>query len=154
MLDLVKKMEHGVTLVLILMLGVIVALATLEVGFTIAKDVISPPVLFPGIDRLLDIFGKVLLVVLGIELLETLRAFASEGRVRAEIVLTVAVIALARKIILIEPEHASAVVLFGDAALLAALAVAYRFFSRPPERRPAKRTDGIEAGGADGGRER
>ncbi len=134
MLNLVRKLEHGVTLVLIVLLGVIVALATLEVGFTLAKDIISPPVLFPGIDRLLDIFGKVLLVVLGIELLETLRSFANEGRVRAEIVLTVAVIALARKIILIEPEHASAVVLFGDAALLAALAVAYRFFSRPAER--------------------
>ena len=138
MLDLVKKLEHGVTLVLIGMLGVIVALATLEVGFTIAKDVVEPPLFFPGIDRLLDIFGKVLLVVLGIELLETLRAFASEGRVRAEIVLTVAVIALSRKIILIEPEHASAVVLFGDAALLAALAVAYRFFSRPPAAPPSR----------------
>jgi uncharacterized membrane protein (DUF373 family) len=134
MLDLVRKLEHGVTMVLIVLLGAIVALATLEVGFTIAKDVVEPPIFFPGIDRLLDIFGKVLLVVLGIELLETLRAFASEGRVRAEIVLTVAVIALARKIILIEPEHASAVVLFGDAALLAALAVAYRFFSRQADR--------------------
>ena len=134
MLDLVKKLEHGVTLVLIVLLGVIVALATLEVGITIARDVVSPPVLFPGIDRLLDMFGKVLLVVLGIELLETLRAFAAEGRVRAEIVLTVAVIALARKVILLEPEHASAFVLFGDAALLAALAVAYRFFARPTER--------------------
>jgi uncharacterized membrane protein (DUF373 family) len=134
MLDLLRKAEHGVTLVLIVMMSVIVALATLEVGVTIIKVIIAPPVLFPGIDRLLDMFGKVLLVVLGIELLETLRAFAAEGRIRAEIVLTVAVIALARKIILIEPEHTSAVVLFGDAALLAAIAVAYRFFARPVDR--------------------
>jgi|SRR6185437_4382793 len=133
MADLVRKLEHGVTMLLIALLAIVVALATLELGVTIAKDVISPPILFPGIDRLLDMFGKVLLVVLGIELLETLRAFASEGRVRAEIVLTVAVIALARKIILLEPEHTSGFILLGDAALLAALAVAYRVFARRTE---------------------
>jgi uncharacterized membrane protein (DUF373 family) len=125
MLDLVKKLEHGVTLVLIAMLSMVVALATLELGVTIVKDVVAPPILFPGIEKLLELFGKVLLVLIGIELLETMRAFASERVVRAEIVLAVALIALARKIIILEPEHVSTFSMVGLAALVAAIAFAY-----------------------------
>ncbi len=130
MLELMKKLEHGVTLVLIVVLSAVVALATLELVVTVARDIAAPPVLFPGIDRLLDMFGKVLLVVIGIELLETMRAFAEDGRVRAEIVLTVAMIALARKIIILEPDHASTEKMLGVAALLSALALAYGIFVR------------------------
>src|SRR5262249_50282350 len=93
-------------------------------------DVASPPVLFPGIDKLLEIFGKLLLVVIGIELMETLRSFAREGVVRVEVVLTVAIIALARKIIVLEPGHVESLYLLGMAALLAALSFAYRAFVR------------------------
>ncbi len=130
MLGVVQKLEHTITLVLIAMLSVVVVLSTLELGVTIVKDVLAPPILFPGIDRLLVMFGKVLLVLIGIELLETMRAFATEGVVRVEIVLTVAMIAMARKIIILEPEHTSALSMMGIAALVGALAVAYLVFVR------------------------
>jgi uncharacterized membrane protein (DUF373 family) len=135
LLDLVKKLEGLVTLVLIALLAVVVVLATVELGYTIAVDVLSPPVLFPGIDRLLDIFGRLLLVVIGIELLETIRAFGREGVVRAEIVLMVTIIALARKIILIELGHVSTGEMIGLAAILGSLSLAYWVFVRDREGR-------------------
>ena len=128
MIHLAKRLEHALTLALIGMLAVVVLLATLELGVTIARDIATPPILFPGIDRLLDLFGKFLLVLIGIELLETIRAFADKGIVRTEIVLTVALIALARKIIVLEPDHVSATAMLGIAALIAAVSLAYRVF--------------------------
>lgn len=133
MLGLVKKLEHAITLVLIGMLCVVVVLATVELGVSIVKDIAAPPLLFPGIDKLLDLFGDVLLVTIGLELVETMRAFASGGAVRVEVVITVAIIALARRVIVLEPGHTSASVIFALAALLAALALAYRALVR---RRP------------------
>ena len=130
MLDLVKKLEHWVTLALIAMLAVVVVLATVELGVTLVRDIVAPPVLFPGIDKLLDVFGRVLLVLIGIELLETMRSFAGDGLVRVEVVLTVAMIALCRKIIVLEVDHVSSVAIFGIAALVAALSFAYRVFVR------------------------
>jgi len=129
-LDGIKKVEHWVTLALVGMLAVVVVLATVELGHTLVVDIVSPPVLFPGIDKLLDIFGKVLLVLIGIELLETMRIFADRGTVRVEVVLAVAMIAIARKIILVEIGHVSSLDMLGVAALLAALAFAYRPFLR------------------------
>jgi uncharacterized membrane protein (DUF373 family) len=125
MLDLVKKGERWLMLVLIAMLAVVVLLATLELGVTLARDIAAPPVLFPGIDKIIDVFGRFLLVLIGVELIETMRAFVHGGTVRVEVVVTVAMIAVARKVILIELGHVTSPEMFGIAALTAALALAY-----------------------------
>jgi uncharacterized membrane protein (DUF373 family) len=140
MLGVVKKLEHWLTLVLIAMLAIVVVLATVELGWTIAKDIAKPPVMFPGIGELLDMFGKFLLVVIGIELLETMSAFATDGVVRVDVVLTVAIIAIARKIVVLEPEHSSSAVLLGMAGLLAGLSLAYHVFVRGRVERAASRS--------------
>jgi uncharacterized membrane protein (DUF373 family) len=143
-LHYVKKLEHWVTLALVLMLAIVVVLSTVELAWTIAKDIAAQPVFFPGIDALLDIFGKFLLVLIGIELLETMRAFANDGTMRAEVVLTAAMIAIARKIIVLEAGHVPALTILGLAALLVAVSFAYQVYVRgrpppDPERRRAPR---------------
>jgi uncharacterized membrane protein (DUF373 family) len=146
MLDLVKKLEHWLTLALIAMLAVVVLLATVELGWTIAVDVAAPPVLFPGIAKLLDIFGKFLLVLIGIELVETMSTFAAGRELRVDVVLNVAIIAIARKIVVLEPDHISGSVLLGLGVLLAGLSLAYHVFVHgraarddrgPPSKPPA-----------------
>jgi uncharacterized membrane protein (DUF373 family) len=139
-LDLVKRLERWITAALIWMLLLVVVLSTIELGYTIYEDIVAPPFLFfPGIDRLLDIFGRLLLVVIGIELLETLRALSTEGLVRLEIVLTVAVIALARKIIVLEIGRVTSAEMAGIAVLLVALAAAYWAFVRHLRSSPSPR---------------
>lgn len=126
----VKKLEHGVALVLCAMLCLIVVLATVELGVLLVRDLVAPPVLFPGIDKLLDLFSQVLLVVMGLELIATMRVFATEGVARVEVVISVAAIALARKIVVLEPGHAPTSVYFGIAALFVSLSIAYMVFVR------------------------
>lgn len=126
----VKRLERWVALVLCAMLCLVVVLATVELGVVLARDILSPPVLFPGIDKLLDLFSQVMLVVMGLELVETMRHFATEGVARVEVVITVAAIALARRIVVLEPGHVPTASFFGMAALFAALAIAYRAFVR------------------------
>jgi uncharacterized membrane protein (DUF373 family) len=130
MLDILHKLERWLIVVLVAMLAVVVVLSVVELGYTIGHTIVKPPILFPGIDDLLDIFGKFLLVLIGIELLETMRALAKEGVVRVEVVLTVAMIAMARKIIVLEPTSSSGLAMFGVAALLVSLSVAYQVYVR------------------------
>ncbi len=126
----VKKLEHAVSLVLCGMLCLIVVLATVELGVLLVRDLAAPPVLFPGIDKLLDLFSQVLLVVMGLELIETMRVFATEGVARVEVVISVAAIALARRIVVLEPGHAPTSTYFAIAALFASLSLAYLVFVR------------------------
>jgi uncharacterized membrane protein (DUF373 family) len=121
---ILKKFERIVVLALIIMMMLVVALATVELGWIIIKDIISPPIFFMEIKELLEIFGFFLLVLIGVELLETIKAYLKEGVVHVEIVLEVALIAVARKVIILDLEKYGSLTLVGIAALILALAVA------------------------------
>ena len=125
MLDLLKKFEKGVTVTLVVLMALVVLLATIELGWIIIKDIITPPAFLLEIDELLDIFGLFLLVLIGVELLDTIRAYLREHVVHVEVVLEVALIAVARKIIILELKETPSLSLVGIAALVAALAAAF-----------------------------
>jgi uncharacterized membrane protein (DUF373 family) len=71
------------------------------------------------------LFAGVLLVVLGLELLDTLRNYFIEHRFRVEFLISVALIAVARHIIQLDYEHASPWLLMAIALLIFSLAASY-----------------------------
>jgi uncharacterized membrane protein (DUF373 family) len=71
------------------------------------------------------VFAGVLLLMLGLELLETLKTYFQDNRIRTEVILVVAMIAVGRHIIQIDFEHSSGSVLAGTAGLMLALALSY-----------------------------
>ena len=100
-----KWFERVVVIVLIVMMSLVILLSTVELGWIIILDMITPPIILPQINELLEIFGFFLLILIGIELLETLRAYLLEHVVHVEVVLEVALIAIARKVIILEPKR-------------------------------------------------
>jgi uncharacterized membrane protein (DUF373 family) len=75
-------------------------------------------------------FAGVMLVLLGLEILETLKVFNAEHRVRAELIVIVAIIAVARHIIQIDFEHMDAWRLLAIGALVLALTSGYYLLKR------------------------
>jgi uncharacterized membrane protein (DUF373 family) len=71
------------------------------------------------------LFAGVLLVVLGLELMDTLRNYFIEHRLRVEFLISVALIAVARHIIQLDYEHASPWLVGAIALLVASLAASY-----------------------------
>lgn len=120
-----KLFEKVVVLSLIAMMALIILLSTAELGWIILKDIITPPYLLPGITDLLDIFGFFLLILIGIELLETIRAYLVEHIIHVEVVLEVALIAVARKAIILDVKEYSSLTILAIAALILALSVAF-----------------------------
>ena len=76
------------------------------------------------------IFAGVLLVLLGLELVETLQNYFAERHVRVEVILIVAMIAIGRHIVQLDIERVSGSTLLGVAALIVALAVSYFLVER------------------------
>ena len=140
MRDYLKYVEKLVVVALIAMMCVVVVVSTVELGWIIVQDLITPPILFFEIDELLEIFGFFLLIVIGIELLETIRSYLDDHVVHVEIVLEVALIAIARKVIVLDLKDYSSVTILGIAALILALGVAH--FLRHRTRRPRRRNQG------------
>jgi len=71
------------------------------------------------------LFAGVLLVVLGLELLDTLRNYFIEHRLRVEFLISVALIAVARHVIQLDYEHSSPWLVIAIAVLMFSLAVSY-----------------------------
>ena len=72
-----------------------------------------------------DLFAGVLLVVLGLELMDTLRNYFIEHRLRVEFLISVALIAVARHVIQLDYEHASPWLVSAIAVLMFSLAASY-----------------------------
>jgi len=71
------------------------------------------------------LFAGVLLVVLGLELLDTLRNYFIEHRLRVEFLISVALIAVARHVIQLDYEHESPWLIIAIAVLMFSLAASY-----------------------------
>jgi len=80
---------------------IVTLLATLDVIYTLAKYLIFPPLSLQTTE-LLSFFGSILLVLIGVELLETFKTFQQDKSVNVLSVLLVALIVMARKVIIME----------------------------------------------------
>ncbi len=120
-----KLFEKIILTSLVGMMALVVALATIELGWVIVKDIITPPVFLLEINELLDIFGLFLLVLIGLELLDTIKSYLTEHKLHVEIVLVVAMIAIARKVIILDAEKLSALTLIGIGVIILALTIGY-----------------------------
>jgi uncharacterized membrane protein (DUF373 family) len=108
---------------------VMVIVATIELYVLFAKTLLPEVFRIESPAGLLltmqQSFAGVLTVVLGLELLETLKAYFTEHHVRLEVILVVAIIAVGRQIIQVDLEHTSPSVLLGLAAVILSLAMGY-----------------------------
>ena len=126
MLPLIKSFEKIIIRVLVVLMAFVLLLSTVELAWVIIKDIITPPVFFLEIDELLDIFGLFMLVLIGIELLDTIaKTNMAESTNHAQIVMAVAIIAIARKVIILDVKDLSGLALVGIAAIILALSIGY-----------------------------
>jgi uncharacterized membrane protein (DUF373 family) len=119
------------------MLIVVMILSTVHLGVLICQEVWSPPRFLIRVQGLLEIFGYFLLVLIGVELVETLKAYVRKDAIHIRVALEVALIAMARKVIIEEPNNVPSLTLFGIAALILALGIA-SYFERSAKHEPHK----------------
>ncbi len=123
---MMKKYESIIIQALMVMMAVVLGLAALDLGWLIIKDIIQAPFLLLSIEQLLEIFGLFMLVVIGIELLETImKTYLSPGQPHFEVVISVAIIAIARKVIILDFKKIDSMSLIGIAAIIIALTAGY-----------------------------
>jgi len=125
MFDILKKYEKLMIQVLMVLMAIVLGFATLDLGWLIIKDIIQAPILL-SVEQLLEIFGLFMLVVIGIELLETImKTYITQGQPHYEVVLSVAIIAIARKVIILDLKEVDSLSLIGIASIIVALTTGY-----------------------------
>ena len=113
-----------VVLVLVLvlaLLGVMIA----RLGWLLGVELLGTPIAQLTAEHFLSLFSFMLLVLIGVELVEAVQLFLSDAHVHVEFLILIALTAICRKILILDPTKASALTLIGIAALVVALAGAY-----------------------------
>jgi len=125
MLDYIRNFEKIMYITLIILLGGVIIFSIAELVWLLYESIFVTSLYRLENQELLEIFGFFLLVVIGIELLDTLKAYLRENVIHVEIVILVAVIAIARKVIILDPEFSDGVLMAGMGVIVIGLGIAY-----------------------------
>jgi uncharacterized membrane protein (DUF373 family) len=120
-LNLIKKAVVVLVMMMILAAIVITIIAT---GYQLYHDMgDNTPILEKR--EILDLFSYILLIVIGLELLDTIYGLITDSKIHVEIVLLIAITAVARELIVTDYNSSDGLFLMGIGVVLAGVAVAY-----------------------------
>ena len=125
MLNLVKHFEKFIIVVLLGLMMFAVLISTIELAIILVQEMMKPPFLLLDMKELLEVFGFFMLVLIGLELLETIVAYLEEEALHVEVVFLVAMVAVSRKIVILDYKETKPELLLGVAAIILALSVGY-----------------------------
>ena len=129
---ILRKFEYYLVIGLLAMMALVVFLSTVELAVIIVQRMLSgkPQLFLLDIADMLEIFGFFMMILIGIELIETIKVYLEDESIHVEIICLVAIVAVARKVIIIDLYKVSPVALLGIAAIILALCIGYFFLKR------------------------
>jgi uncharacterized membrane protein (DUF373 family) len=102
MIEIVNKYEKIVYVVLMALLMFVLAASLIDLVWYIYQSLTNEPLYLLEAHELITVLGAFLLVLIGVELLDTIKSYFSENTIHVEIVVLLAIIAIARKVILLD----------------------------------------------------
>lgn len=125
--SLIHRAKKWMSFIVLILMTVVVAIAIVELGMLLYLDIFdsTDDVLFLEIDELFRIFGFFFIILIGFELIETVEMYFKDNVIHAEVVLLVAVIAVSRKVILLDLEKYDPLAIIGLGFIILALGGCY-----------------------------
>lgn len=136
MREYLRRFTRGIILSLIVMMMFTVLVSTVELLVILVQELMDPPAYLLGIDNLFAIFGFFMMILIALELLESIRAYLTDDALHVEVVFLVAMIAIARKVIILEVRDLEPMRLVGIASIILALSGGYYLVKLAMQRHP------------------
>jgi len=145
-LNIVKRFERITVTALLALLMLAVLSATVELAIILGQEAWRPPRFLLNLSELLEFFGFFLMVVIGIELLETIKAYLDTEVLHIEVVFLAAMVAMARKVIILDYKALDPEILYGISAVILALCAGYFLLKKSAAFGPQQPTPGRGVG--------
>ena len=130
----VDNLQRFIVVLILALVLILVAVVFARLGWLIVTDLLRTPIAQMSAAQFLNLFSFVLLVLIGVELIESVQLFLADAHVHVEFLILIALTAICRKIIIMEVTKESPLTLIGIAALVITLAGAYFLIkSRQPD---------------------
>lgn len=124
-LGFIKIIETLVSKLLSLAMIVVILIAVIDLGVILGKELIFDRSIGRFNDFLVDLFGLFLNILIALEILENITAYLRKHVVQVELVIVTSLIAVARKIIILDLEKIDGTELIGLGIAILALSISY-----------------------------
>lgn len=126
-LDRLNQFERGIYYILIALFSIVIFFTVIELVILVIQAIVEVTSYRLDTHEIIDLFGFFLLILIGLELIDTIKVYMKENRIRVEAILLVTIIAISRKVILFDPfeEGIGDMPLLGVAAIIIALCSGY-----------------------------
>lgn len=125
MLTFIKHTEKLIIWGILIVMLTIIILAFIDIIYEIIKEIIKEPMFVIDANGLMSLFSLFLVLLIGLELLETVKAYLKDDIVHVEFIILVAIIAMARKAIVWDFKKYTTEELIGLAVMIIALGATY-----------------------------
>lgn len=128
---LYSAVRFSVRVLSILMVFVII-MGVVDVGWTIYEKIKTPPVFILTISDMLATFGAFMAVLIAIEILINITVYLRDDVIHVKIVMATALMAVARKVIVLDFETTTPPYIYGLAAVALAMSIGYWLIHKLP----------------------
>jgi uncharacterized membrane protein (DUF373 family) len=125
-----KSILFGIKILAILM-TIVILWSVIDVGIHIYEQALKPPYFLSNLEDILEIFGAVLVVLIAIEIFLNIILYLKKDIMHLKLVLATALMAIARKVIVLDYEKVSSFHLYGVALIIMALGFSYWLINKP-----------------------
>lgn len=120
-----RSVIHWAVRVLAILMVFVILMGVVDVGWTLYQKLVEPPILILTIADILATFGSFMAVLIAIEIFVNITIYLREDVIHVKIVLATALMAIARKVIILDLDTVQPAYLWGIASIVFALSIAY-----------------------------
>ncbi len=132
---LIQKLNsiiHLVVRVLAIFMVFVIVMGVIDVGWTLYQKVMSQPTYILTISDILATFGAFMAVLIAIEIFINIIVYLQDDVIHVKIVMATALMAIARKVIILDLKKTDAEYLGGIAAVVLSISIGYWLVARFP----------------------
>jgi uncharacterized membrane protein (DUF373 family) len=123
-LEFIESVETAVSKVLSLAMVAVIIIAVVDLGILLFKEVLNPSIANFN-EVLIKLFGVFLNILIALELLENITAYLRKHVIQAELVIVTSLIAVSRKLIILDLQKIDGSELIGLSLAILTLAISY-----------------------------
>lgn len=128
---------HGIIRVCVKFLAVlmvfVILLGVADVMYVLYSRLTQPPFMLLNVSDIFKVFGAFMVVLIAIEIFINIRLYLGSNTLPIKLVLATALMAIARKVIVLDLENTTPLYIFAIAAVVLALGVTYWMVGRTSE---------------------
>lgn len=124
-IQLLQRVIHGALRVLAVIMVLVILWGVVDVVWVLYQRLLEPPLFILNISDILATFGAFMAVLIAIEIFINITVYLRDDEIHVKVVMATALVASARKIIVLDFEVISALEAFAIAAIVLTVSVGY-----------------------------